>query len=316
MIELGSGEGGDIWHVPVMAEEVTRFLIKDTTRIMVDCTLGLGGHAEAMLKAAPADSVLLGLDLDEDALGLAAKRLSGFGDRVVLKKMNFRDLGTGLPTGFMGKVNALLIDCGISMLQIVKPDRGFSFDRDGELDMRFDKSASVSAASVLARMDVAELGGLLSQFGEKTRSRRIARAIIQARDSGRLGTTADLSAVVKSVVRARAAKSLARVFLAIRAKVNRELENLSGALQALPEVLASGGRAAVIAYHGTEDRVVKQYFRKFSGRCICPPERVVCDCGKQAWFRVLTPKPFTPSVEETRRNPSSRSARIRVVEKM
>ncbi len=316
MIERGSGEGGDIWHVPAMADEVTWLLIRDTTRIIVDCTLGLGGHAEAMLMAAPADAMLLGLDLDEDALGLAAQRLSKFGDRVVLRKMNFKDLGTGLPAGFMGKVNALLIDCGISKLQIVKPDRGFSFDRDGELDMRFDKSASISAASVLARMDVAELGGLLSQFGERTRSRSIARAIIRARDNGRLGTTADLSAVVKSVVRAQAAKSLARVFLAIRSRVNRELENLSESLEALPRVLASGGRAAVIAYHGTEDRIVKQCFRKFSDRCVCPPERVVCNCGKQAWFKVLTPKPLTPSAEEMRRNPSSRSARIRVVEKM
>jgi 16S rRNA (cytosine1402-N4)-methyltransferase len=316
MIEAGSGENSDIWHVPVMAEEVTRFLIGETTKIIVDCTLGPGGHAEAMLKAAPPDAVLIGLDLDEDALALAAERLSGFGERVLLKKMNFALIGTGLPGDFMGRVSALLIDCGISRLQIVKPDRGFSFDRDGKLDMRFDKSASVSAASVLAGMDVRELGGLLSQFGEKTRSRRIARAIIQARDSGRLGTTADLSAVVKTVVRARAAKSLARVFLAIRSRVNRELENLSEALQVLPQVLASGGRAAVISYHGTEDRIVKRYFRLFSGRCVCPPERLVCDCGKRAWFKVLTPKPVTPTAEETRRNPSSRSARIRVVEKM
>jgi 16S rRNA (cytosine1402-N4)-methyltransferase len=316
MIEQGSTEDSDIWHVPVMAEEVTRFLIRDTTAIVVDCTLGSGGHAKALLEAAPADSVLLGLDLDEDALRLAAKRLSQFGDRVVLRKMNFKDLGTGLPPGFMGKVSALLIDCGISRLQIVKADRGFSFDRDGELDMRFDRSASVSAASVLRGIDVAELGGLLSHFGEKTRSRQIARAIMQARQSGRLDTTADLAAAVKSVVRGKAAKSLARVFLAIRAKVNQELENLSDALEALPQVLASGGRAAVIAYHGTEDRIVKQSFRRFSGRCVCPPGRLVCDCGKQAWFKILTPKPVTPSAEEMRRNPSSRSARIRVVEKM
>lgn len=316
MIEPTSGEGRNIWHVPVMAEQVTRLLIKDTTGVIVDCTLGPGGHAEAMLAAAPGDSTLLGLDLDDDALALAAKRLSRFGDRVILKKMNFKDLGAGLPAGFMGKVDALLIDCGISTLQIVKPDRGFSFDRDGELDMRFDRSASISAASVLAKIDAGELRALLSEFGERARSGRMARAIIQARDGGRLDTTADLAAAVKSVVRGRAAKSLARVFLAIRARVNRELENLSDALEVLPQVLASGGRAAVIAYHGTEDLKVKRSFRRFSGKCICPPGRLVCDCGKQTWFKVLTPKPLTPSVEEIRRNPSSRSARIRVVEKM
>jgi 16S rRNA (cytosine1402-N4)-methyltransferase len=316
MIEQVAGEGQNRWHLPVMVNEVARLLIGSGTKFILDCTVGLGGHAEAMLKAAPADASLLGLDLDDDALRLAAERLAVFGGRVVLKKMNFKDIGTGLPAGLTGKVSAVLIDCGISRLQIVKPDRGFSFDRNGELDMRFDRSASVSAASVLAKIDAQELGGLLSQFGEKTRSRRIARAVIEARDSGKLTTTADLSAVIKSVVRARAAKSLARVFLAIRSRVNRELENLSEALDALPRVLASGGRAAVIAYHGTEDRVVKQCFRKFSGKCVCPPERMVCDCGKHAWFTVLTPKPLTPSVEEMRRNPSSRSARIRVVEKM
>jgi len=316
MIEPTSGEGSSIWHVPVMAEQVTRLLIRETTGVIVDCTLGSGGHAEAMLAAAPGDSVLLGLDLDDDALILAAKRLSGFGDRVILRKMNFKDLGTGLPAGFTGKVNALLIDCGISRLQIVKPDRGFSFDRDGELDMRFDRTASISAASILAKIDAGELRVLLSHFGEKSRARRMARAILQARDSGRLDTTADLAAAVKSVVRGRAAKSLARVFLAVRAMVNRELENLSDALDALPEVLASGGRAAVIAYHGTEDLIVKTSFRRFSGKCVCPPGRLVCDCGKQTWFKVLTPKPLTPSAEEMRRNPSSRSARVRVVEKM
>jgi 16S rRNA (cytosine1402-N4)-methyltransferase len=316
MIERDCGKGKDAWHVPVMADEVNLLLIRDTTRIILDCTVGCGGHAAAMLRVAPPDAVLVGLDLDEDALGMAKARLSEFGDRVTLKKMNFRDIGTGLPAGIMGKVNALLIDCGISKLQIVKPDRGFSFDRDGDLDMRFDRSASISASSVLSGMDVDELGGLLSQFGEKSRSRRIARAIIKARDGGRLGTTADLATVVKSVVRVRAAKSLARVFLAIRSRVNRELENLSQALDALPQVLASGGRAAVIAYHGTEDRIAKLQFRKSSGRCVCPPGHIVCDCGKHAWFTVLTPRPLTPSAEETKRNPSSRSARIRVVEKM
>jgi 16S rRNA (cytosine1402-N4)-methyltransferase len=309
-------EDRKLWHMPVMAGEVVAFLITRFTRTIVDCTLGTGGHARAMIEAAPADAILLGLDLDEDALALAREQLLRFGDRVILEKMNFKDIGTGLPDRFMGKVDALLIDCGISTLQIVKPDRGFSFDRSGQLDMRFDKSASTTAMSVLAKMDIPELGRLISHFGQKTGSRRIAKAIIQARDSGGLVTTADLASAVKSVVRGRAAKSLARVFLAIRSRVNREMDNLSEALESLPQVLASGGRAVVIAYHGTEDRVVKQYFRKFSGRCICPPGRVVCNCGAQALFRVLTPKPVTPSAEETRRNPSARSARIRVVEKM
>jgi 16S rRNA (cytosine1402-N4)-methyltransferase len=315
MIDTRPGER-DLWHVPVMTDEIVRFLVTERTAVMVDCTVGTAGHAEAMLRAAPGDSRLVGFDLDRDALDIARKRLAPFGDRVILKNLNFKDLGTGLPREFMGRVNALLIDCGISRLQIVKPDRGFSFDHDGEIDMRFDRSAPLSARALLDEIDVVELGRLLWQFGEKTRCKRIARAIIRARDGGRLATTADLAAAVKSVVRGKAAKSLARVFLAIRARLNREIENLSEALEALPGVLGSGGRAAVIAYHGTEDRVVKQCFRKFSGRCVCPPERLICDCGRERLFRILTPKPAVPSAEEIRQNPASRSARIRVVEKM
>lgn len=315
MIDSDFGER-DLWHLPVMTEQIIGFLIRETTEVIVDCTVGTGGHAEAMLEAASEGATLVGFDLDSDALEIAGRRLARFGGRVILKKWNFRDLDSGLPVRLRGKVNALLIDCGISRLQIVKPDRGFSFDRDGKIDMRFDRSASCSAISLLSGMDIGELGQLLSQFGERAGSRRIARAIIRARDAGRLSTTSDLAAAVKSAIRGRAAKSLARVFLAIRARVNGEIENLSAALEALPGVLVSGGRAAVVAYHGTEDRVAKQAFRKFSGKCICPPGRPVCNCGKERLLRVLTPKPITPSSEEIRHNPASRSARIRVVEKM
>ena len=315
MTDANAGER-DLWHVPVMAGTVVSLLVTESTGVMVDCTVGTGGHAEAMLRAAPGSSVLVGLDLDREALGIANRRLAPFGDRVILKQMNFKDLGTGLPRRFMGDVDALLIDCGISRLQIVQPGRGFSFDRDGAMDMRFDRSTPISAMALLEEIDVEELVRMLRQFGEKANGRKIARAIIRERDAGRLVTTADLARTVKSVVRSKAAKSLARVFLAIRARVNHELENLSEALASLPAVLASGGRAAVIAYHGNEDRVVKQYFRKFSGRCICPPERLVCDCGKERVFKVLTPKPVTPSAGEIEQNPASRSARIRVVEKM
>jgi 16S rRNA (cytosine1402-N4)-methyltransferase len=299
-----------------MAVEVVGYLIQVSTMAIVDCTVGTGGHSEAMLQAASPQCTLLGIDLDQEALDVASARLSGFGDRVRLEKMNFGNLGTGLPSSLIGRVDALLIDCGISRLQVVRPNRGFSFDREGVLDMRFDRSGPVSAASLLGKVGLAELTELLKQFGEKSRSRRIAQAVIRMRDRGHLSTTTDLARAVKSVVPARAAKSLARVFLAVRCRVNQELNNLADALEAMPEVLSSGGRAAVIAYHSAEDRVVKQYFRKFSGRCICPPGQEVCTCGKAAWFRVLTPKPVTPSAEEIRLNPSARSARIRVVEKM
>lgn len=304
------------WHVPVMAGEVQRYLVTASTRVIVDCTVGMGGHAEKLLEASSPDSLLVGIDLDDDALVIAEERLSRFAGRVVLRKMNFRNLIKAIPGDLVGRVDALLIDCGISMLQIVRSDRGFSFDRDGDLDMRFDQDADRTAASVLGETDTKRLRELLIRFGEGANAARISRAVVKARDEGRLKTTSDLAGIVKAVAKVRPAKSLARVFLAIRSRVNEELENLAAALEVLPEVLASGGRACVIAYHSAEDSVAKTYFRKYSGKCVCPAGRLVCDCGKVPLLRVLTPKPVVPTAEETRRNPSARSARIRVVEKM
>jgi 16S rRNA (cytosine1402-N4)-methyltransferase len=299
-----------------MAEEVQRYLVTTSTKVIVDCTVGTGGHAEKLLEASSPSSMLIGMDLDDDALVIAGERLSRFGDRVMLRKMNFRDLLKAIPGYLVGKVDALLIDCGISMLQIVRSDRGFSFDRDGDLDMRFDRGAGRTASSVLAEMDTKQIRELLIRFGEGGNAARISRAVVKARDDGRLKTTGDLAELVKAVVKARPAKSLARVFLAIRSRVNEEIENLTAALEVLPDVLAVGGRACVIAYHSAEDSVTKAYFRKYSGKCVCPPGRLVCDCGKVPLLKVLTPKPVVPAAEETRRNPSARSARIRVVEKM
>jgi 16S rRNA (cytosine1402-N4)-methyltransferase len=303
-------------HVPVMLDEVQQYLITPAVRVIVDCTVGTAGHAEKLLETSSTESILIGIDLDDEALAIAGERLSRFGERVVLRKMNFKDLPRAIPAGLVGKVDALLIDCGISMLQIVRSSRGFSFDRDGGLDMRFDRTAAKTAASVLAGVSARELRELFREFGEGAAAGRIARAVVRMRDEHRLNTTGDLARAVKTVVKTRAAKSLARVFLAVRSRVNNELENLAAALEALPEVLATGGRACVIAYHSAEDSVAKTYFRKYSGKCVCPPERLVCDCGKVHLLRVLTPKPVVPTAEETRRNPSARSARIRVVEKM
>jgi 16S rRNA (cytosine1402-N4)-methyltransferase len=312
----GFEEEEDAWHVPVMVNEVRDFLISDSTKVIVDCSVGTGGHAAAMLAAAPSDCVLYGFDLDDEALHHAKLRLSEFEGRVSLKKMNFRELTGCLPMHIVGSVDALLVDCGISRLQIVKFNRGFSFDRDADLDMRFDQTASTSAVSLLESVTVQQLKQLLTRFGEKTRASRIARAIVRRREGGRLRTTGDLREAVKTVVKARAAKTLARVFLAIRSSVNNELENLAEALEAFPMVLATGGRACVISYHSGEDRIVKRYFRKASGRCVCPPGQAICNCGSAPLFRILTPKPALPTAEEIRRNPSARSARIRVVEKM
>lgn len=299
-----------------MAGEVQRYLVNESTRVIVDCTVGTGGHAERLLDASPGETILIGIDLDDDALAIAAERLARFGRRVVLRKMNFRDLRNAIPPTLRRGVDAVLIDCGISHLQIVRSDRGFSFDRDGSLDMRFDVTSGRTAASALTHMSGRELRDLIARFGERARAGRIAGEIIRLRDRGELNSTRDLAGAVKSIVKGRQAKSLARVFLAIRSYVNDEIESLADALEVLPSILAHRGRACVISYHSAEDSVVKTSFRKYSGRCVCPPGRLVCDCGKAPLFRILTPKPILPTAAEIRTNPSARSARIRAVEKM
>ncbi len=302
------------WHSPVMADVVTRFLIRPTTDVIVDCTVGTAGHALEMLNKASEKSILIGIDMDESALAIASARLRQYGDRVVLKRGNFARLSQLLGP-YSGKVGAVLIDCGISKLQIVTSDRGFSFDREGRLDMRFDTGAGMTAEDVLNSISFRKLKELLSSFGE-ARAVAVARAILKRRDSGRLATTLDLASAVKAVVKRQQAKSLARVFLAIRAYVNHELENLKQAVDSLKDVLNRGGRACIITYHSAEDAIVKTAFRKYSGRCVCPPGTLVCNCGRVEVFRLLTRKPLTPSADEIATNPSARSAKVRVVEKM
>jgi len=312
-------DADDTMHVPVMVEEVKHYLVRPSTRIMVDMTVGTGGHALELLRAAPDLTVLVGLDLDSDALETAARRLAEYKDRVILRKANFREvedvLEDALP-GSLGNIDALLVDCGISKKEIVESRRGFSFDREGDLDMRFDTSSAKTAKSFLRHMTIEELADLFRHYGEGAHARRIAKVLVARRDQGRLESTLDLAGAVKSVVRAKPAKSMARVFLAVRAAVNNEMENLAMAIEKVPRMLRSGGRVAVISYHSVEDRVVKTLFNKHSGKCVCPPGSLVCSCGKKQDLMVLTPKPLVPAREETASNPSARSAKLRVAEKM
>lgn len=309
------GRGKRACHVPVMVGETREFLVTSSTRVIVDATVGQGGHAEALLDAAPGNCVFVGIDLDDDALSFTARRLERFGERVVLQKMNFADLREKLPTRFAGNVDALLVDCGISGLQIVTSDRGFSFDREGALDMRFNRLVGTTAGALLDAVTLDRLTALLRDFGEGRWARRIARSILDERDASGLNTTLDLSRAVKAVVKHKPAKSLARVFLAVRATVNEELESLLRLMESLPELIASGGRVGVITYHSLEDRIVKRSFRRLSGKCVCPPGMPACSCGKVSAFKILTPKPVTPQREEVSANVSARSAKLRVAEK-
>jgi 16S rRNA (cytosine1402-N4)-methyltransferase len=279
-------------------------------------TEGTGGHSLEMLRSAPAGCRLVGLDLDAEALEVARERLRGYGDRVTLVNANFADVMDVVSSDVKGHADAVLIDCGISKLEIVTSRRGFSFDRDDALDMRFDASRGQSARDYLGDATVEELTELFKQYGELAHARRIAKVIAAKRGRGEMESTADLAGAVKSVVRAKQARSMARVFLAVRSVVNREVANLTRTIDVLPEVLATGGRACVISYHSVEDRVVKTLFNKHSGKCVCPPCSEVCSCGKRQVLKILTRKPLVPTVEEIAGNPSARSAKLRVAEKM
>ncbi|MBN2171131.1 MAG: 16S rRNA (cytosine(1402)-N(4))-methyltransferase RsmH [Candidatus Krumholzibacteriota bacterium] len=302
-------------HEPVLRRECVTILTAGGPGLYVDATLGAGGHAEALLRADPGIRVL-GIDRDPAALEIARRRLADYADRVRFVRGNFADLETHLlplaPDGAQG----VLLDLGVSSMQLDLPDRGFSFMQDGPLDMRMGDDGP-GAAALLADLDAGGLAALLSELGEVRRPRALARAILAARDAGRLAGTGDLRRAVESVTGARGSHAeLARVFQALRIAVNDELAALDSALAALPRCLAPGGRAAVVSYHSLEDRRVKRCFRRESTDCLCPPELPVCACGHRRSFELLTPRALRPGPDERLRNPRARSARLRAVRRI
>jgi 16S rRNA (cytosine1402-N4)-methyltransferase len=263
----------------------------------------MGGHAEALLDASGSGVRLLGLDRDPGALGRARRRLSRFGERVVLKHADFRDLSRVVGDAGVERAQSVLLDLGVSSLQLEDARRGFSFQADGPLDMRFDPSAGVTAAELLGRLSEAELARLIGERGEEPHARRIAREIVSRRRAG-LRTTAELVAAVKAAVPRRAwpkARHVAtRTFQAIRMAVNQEVEALTLAVPAAVALLAPGGRLGVISFHSVEDRVVKRAFRTLAA----------------GPYAALEPAPITPCREERRANPRCRSAKLRVLARL
>jgi 16S rRNA (cytosine1402-N4)-methyltransferase len=276
--------------------------------------VGAGGHARALLEAGPGIR-LLGLDRDPDALGLARERLVGFADRVRLLEGNFGDLAELLAGS--AAPDAILADLGVSSMQLEEPSRGFSFRREGPLDMRMSRSGR-SAADVVAHASVDELSRIFFEYGEERMANKIARAILEERSREPITTTRQLSRLVARVKGDNREKidPATRVFQALRIEVNEELQALSRFLVAAVEKLNAEGRVAVIAYHSLEDRMVKETFRRESGVCLCAPKLPICVCGARRALAVLTRRPIRPSETEVRRNPRSRSARLRVAEKV
>ncbi len=281
----------------------------------MDGTVGAGGHAWGMLQASNPNGQLLGLDVDPEALELAREKLAEFGDRVNLVRASYTALLKQLEALKWRQVDGILLDLGLSSMQLDTPDRGFSFQTEAPLDMRFDPDGKTSAADLVNLLDEVELANLVYRYGEEHRSRQVARAIVNARP---IRTTIQLANVVAKVT--SGGKSgihpATRTFQALRIAVNGELETLENVLPQTIEALKPGGRLAIISFHSLEDRIVKQFMRRESKDCICPPRQPACTCGHKATLREINRKPIRPQEEEIRSNARSRSARLRVAERI
>jgi len=305
----------------VLLEEVLEALEPARGWLFVDCTLGMGGHSEAILEANPRTRVV-GLDRDAESLALATERLSRFGGRFSGVHADFRRISEVLAERAPGEpVAGVLADLGISSHQLDETERGFAFSRDAGLDMRMDRSEGETAADLVNRLSEAELADVIYQYGEEPRSRRIARAICREREKAPIETTARLAEIVARASGIPRHKQrihpATRTFQALRIAVNEELEGLDRFLRDAVAALASpGGRVAVIAFHSLEDRIVKQTFKALSGYCSCPPGLPVCMCGAEALLRLVTRRPVVPSDDEVEKNPRSRSAKLRVAERV
>ena len=284
--------------------------------MLIDGTLGDGGHTLLMLKAMPEHGRVLAVEQDQDAINRSKKRLSGFADRFQVVHGNFRDLESLSLGQGVTKVDGVLVDLGVSYLQLSDARKGFMFSASGPLDMRMDKTLPTSAEDVVNEFSESELARVVWMYGEERQSKRIARAIVSQRQKVKIETTEQLATIVRNVVGPKfSVKSLARVFQAIRIYVNNELESLQQFLPQAVNLLKTGGRLAVISYHSLEDRLVKEFIQKEAHPCECPPEFPQCVCGKKARL-IKVGKLIRPTAEEIAHNSSARSAKLRVAEKL
>ena len=301
-------------HVTVLRDEAVALLRGRPGVTMLDGTLGGGGHARALLETG---ARVIGIDRDPCALEAARRRLSGFGDRFVAAYARFSQAREVLDDLGIERVDGLLLDLGVSSPQIDTASRGFSFAQEGPLDMRMGATGE-TAAELVERLSEEALADLIFQLGEEPHARRVARAIKRATPSPT--TTQALARIVSEAIPRQAwprkIHPATRTFQALRIAVNGELDELDAILGELPSLVGRGGRAAIISFHSLEDRRVKQRFRELGEGCVCPPGMPVCGCGRRAEFRVLTPRPISPSESEISANARARSARLRAIERL
>ena len=306
-------------HQPVLLKEVVEWLSPPPDGVVLDLTLGMGGHSTELLKSLP-NGRLIGVDQDVDALQHAGRALRA-DPRVSLYKANFADLLWVLRDLSVSEVDSVLMDIGVSSLQLDTPARGFSFQQEGPLDMRMDKTQGITAGYVVNTYPEEELSRIIHEYGEDHKARALARGIVQARQIKPFQTTTELAQVAQKVLgnphqRGKTKHPATRLFQAIRIEVNHELTVLKKGLAMAVKFLKPGGRIGVITFHSLEDRMVKQYFKTESTHCLCPPGIPQCVCGHKAILKLVTRKPVTASNEEMASNPRSRSAKLRVAQKL
>ncbi len=309
------GGRGSLSHRPVLLRETIELLAPERGGLFVDCTLGLGGHSEAILQAS-AETTVLGIDRDDEALGLAKTRLARYGPRFQAVHADFRELTRVLANAKVKSARGILADLGVSSWQLDSPSRGFSFRHDAPLDMRMDaKGDTETAAELLGRLPEVEIARIIFEYGEERRSRRIARFIVENRKRGDpVRTTRDLAELVLRAIgpgKERRIHPATRTFQALRIAVNRELEGLDQFVEDAVDALEPEGRLAVISFQSLEDRIIKRTLLKLSGRCQCPPRAPTCRCGARKVVDVLTRRPMTPDENEIAENSRARSAKLR-----
>lgn len=302
-------------HQSVLYHEIIQALQPQTGGRYIDGTLGAGGHAWGILDASQPDGKLLGLDVDPQALGLAQERLASFGERVIVRQASYTTLKEQLHRVGWDTVDGILLDLGVSSMQLDTDERGFSFQADAPLDMRFSPSNPVTAAHLVNTLPEAELADILYEYGEERRAYQVARVIVANRP---IATTGHLAAVVAKVTGSGrpGMHPATRTFQALRIAVNEELDAIQQVLPQAVAALAPGGRLAVIAFHSLEDRIVKQFLRRESQDCICPPRQPVCTCGHKASLKEITRHPITAQAAEIEQNSRSRSAKLRVAQRI
>lgn len=303
-------------HITVLYQEIIQAIEPKNGGRYVDATLGAGGHAWGILESSKPGGKLLGLDVDQQALDIAREHLEEFQDRVILRHASYTTLDEQLTQLNWDAVDGIVIDLGVSSMQLDNQERGFSFQTDAPLDMRFDAEQPLTAAHIINNMSESELSELIWRYGDEIKHKQIAHAIQKAKP---LETTSQLSEVIKRALKGKSKQRIhpaTRTFQAIRIAVNQELSGLEKFLPLAVAALVPGGRLAIISFHSLEDRIVKHFFRKESRDCICPPHQPICTCQHRATIQILTRRPLLPTQKEVLNNSRARSARLRIAQKI